>query len=99
VVSTAHHEYFGIAITEAIYAGSFPILPNRLVYPERIPPRFHQQCLYSDDADLVSKLVWAAEHRSEAARIAASLKPDMAIFDWSLIAPRYDETFERLRPP
>jgi glycosyltransferase involved in cell wall biosynthesis len=97
VVSTAHHEYFGIAITEAIYAGSFPILPDRLVYPERIPPRFHEQCLYTDDADLVSKLSWATEHRTEAAGIAASLKPEMAIFDWSQIAPRYDEALERLR--
>lgn len=96
VVSTALHEYFGIAVTEAIYAGAFPILPDRLVYPERIPPRFHEQCLYTDDADLVSKLLWATQHRTEAAGIAASLKPEMAIFDWSQIAPRYDAALARL---
>lgn len=34
VVSTADHEFFGIAICEAIWAGAVPVLPNRLSYPE-----------------------------------------------------------------
>ncbi len=33
-LSTAHHEFFGLAACEAISAGLFPILPNRLAYPE-----------------------------------------------------------------
>ncbi|MFW6065762.1 MAG: tRNA-queuosine alpha-mannosyltransferase domain-containing protein, partial [Planctomycetota bacterium] len=33
-VSTAGHEFFGIAAVEAISAGAFPLLPNRLSYPE-----------------------------------------------------------------
>jgi glycosyltransferase involved in cell wall biosynthesis len=32
-VSTAIHEFFGIAAAEAISAGLFPILPDRLAYP------------------------------------------------------------------
>ncbi len=34
VVSTAGHEFFGIAIVEAILAGAWPVLPERLAYPE-----------------------------------------------------------------
>ncbi len=34
VVSTADHEFFGIAIGEAAAAGVFPIVPDRLAYPE-----------------------------------------------------------------
>jgi len=34
VVSTAVHEFFGIAIAEAVAAGGFPIVPDRLAYPE-----------------------------------------------------------------
>lgn len=34
VVSTADHEFFGIAVCEAIWAGAVPVLPNRLSYPE-----------------------------------------------------------------
>jgi len=90
VVSTAHHEFFGIAVAEAIYAGAFPVLPNRLVYPERIPPRLRDRCLYETQADLVDRLRWALIRPEEAASIAAGLRPQVAPFDWSAVAPLYD---------
>ncbi|MFC1675997.1 DUF3524 domain-containing protein [Planctomycetota bacterium] len=34
IVSTAEHEFFGISVVEAISAGSYPVVPNRLAYPE-----------------------------------------------------------------
>jgi glycosyltransferase involved in cell wall biosynthesis len=33
-VSTSKHEFFGIGIAEAVSAGAFPLVPNRLAYPE-----------------------------------------------------------------
>jgi glycosyltransferase involved in cell wall biosynthesis len=38
VLSTARHEYFGIAVAEALLAGCLPWLPQRLSYPEVLPP-------------------------------------------------------------
>lgn len=37
VLSTARHEFFGIAAVEAMLAGCLPWLPERLSYPELLP--------------------------------------------------------------
>jgi len=95
VVSTAHHEFFGISVTEAIYAGAFPVLPNRLVYPERVPTHYHARCLYDDGNDLVDKLSWAVTHDAATREVAMALKPVMAKADWGEVAPQYDAAFSR----
>lgn len=96
VVSTAEQEFFGIAITEAIYAGAFPIVPADLVFPERIPERFHDRCMYADRNGLVAHLVWAIDNVADARAIARAMRPTMAGYDWTVVAPRYDTTFEHL---
>ncbi len=66
VVSTADHEFFGMAICEAVWAGAVPVLPNRLSYPELIP----DACLYEDSdaaADQIRRLQDAG-HRGEVLR-------------------------------
>jgi len=95
VVSTALQENFGVAITEAMYVGAFPLLPDRLVYPERMPPRFHDRCLYADEG-LSDGVSWALDHPKDRASISASLRDDMRRFDWSEMAPRYDDVLARV---
>ena len=56
VVSTAIQENFGIAIVEAMLAGCQPLLPNRLSYPELIPPPLYHKCLYPTDEALQGHL-------------------------------------------
>lgn len=52
VVSTAIHEFFGIAVAEAVAAGCRPLLPKRLAYPEMYPEEY----LYVDDSDFRNQL-------------------------------------------
>jgi len=89
VVSTARHEFFGVAVTEAIAAGAFPVVPNRLVYPERIPREHHDTCLYAE-GEFVERLRWAITSRAEIRRIADAIAPVMSECDWSVQAPLLD---------
>jgi glycosyltransferase involved in cell wall biosynthesis len=88
IVSTAAHDFFGASVVEACYCGSFPLLPDRLSYPELIPRSQHAACLYQGFEDLVNRLGDALRH-PESMR-AFSLQQEMARFDWSRMAPRYD---------
>jgi glycosyltransferase involved in cell wall biosynthesis len=64
-VSTARHEFFGVAIAEAMAAGCTPLVPRRLAYPELVPSELHARSLYDDGADLSRRLERAAAEPDE----------------------------------
>ncbi|MBX3053206.1 MAG: DUF3524 domain-containing protein [Caldilineaceae bacterium] len=88
VISTADHEFFGISILEAIVGGAFPLLPNRLSYPELIPPELHPACLYTDAEDLFAKAAHRLRHpRAAPPSLQAHVRQH---FDWPVVAAQYD---------
>lgn len=95
-ISTAHHEFFGISFIEAIYCHTFPLLPNRLSYPELLPPAFHSHCLYHSQEELIQKLRHTLQHPAWAAETAARLAHHIVQYDWHTIAPMYDQFLEQL---
>lgn len=95
-ISTAIHEFFGISVLEAVYCHTFPILPNRLSYPEIVPDTFHKHCLYEDDAELVEKLKWALTHRQEIRKLALKLKTAVSQFNWQNMVHQYDHRLQKI---
>ncbi|MCY3488019.1 MAG: DUF3524 domain-containing protein [Bacteroidetes bacterium] len=100
VVSTAVHEFFGIAMMEAIYCGCHPLLPNRLSYPELIPenlhkPLLHAPILYETEEELFSILkgmLTGEEHPLP----TSTLRGIVDRLDWSVHVEQYDALIESL---
>ncbi len=94
VVSTAHQEFFGVSIAEAMACGVVPLVPDRLAYPELLGPEL-APCLY-EPGTLKARL---RSTLSDPARLAA-LRPAAATagrrFDWRQIAPRYDKVIDSM---
>ena len=88
-VSTARHEFFGIAVVEAVACGCYPLLPDRLAYPEIIPPQLHDRHLYAGPRDLRERLEHLIDRPGSARAI--DLRPEMERFSWRLIAPQLDD--------
>lgn len=93
VVSTADQEFFGIGVVEAIAAGAHPVLPDRLVYPERIEALGADRVttLYSTVDEAVALIVDALGSPCD-----DRLRKAAQIYDWSAVAPRYDNALETL---
>lgn len=100
VVSTAVHEFFGIAMMEAIHCGCHPVLPNRLTYPELVPeslhtPLLHAPVLYEDDEALFVLLRDVL--RGDAPPLPAEvLRSIPAPYAWPVQAPKFDALFDEV---
>ena len=90
VVSTARQEFFGVAVVEAMAAGAMPVLPDRLVYPERIPREHADRCLYDGPGGLVERLAAALGDPERTRSVGEELASTVRRFDWRAVAPRYD---------
>ena len=98
VVSTSIHEFFGIAILEAIYCGAHPLLPNRLTYPEMIPehlhtPLLHAPVLYEDEEGLfeILRSILSGDQRPLPLDTLRGIPEHL---DWKRHAADYDALFE-----
>jgi glycosyltransferase involved in cell wall biosynthesis len=101
-VSTAEHEFFGLSVVEAISAGVYPLLPNRLSYPEVLNIVDHPeraQFLYArTPANLADKLEEICRDRSVLASAARTRLTNHVheTFGWAIRAREMDEALVQL---
>lgn len=94
VVSTARQENFGISIVEAILCGSFPVLPDRLSYPELVPGDLHKDVLYSHDPELAPKLEHIIRNKLYISH-TKQLSQSYSRFSWHNLIHEYDAFIDK----
>jgi glycosyltransferase involved in cell wall biosynthesis len=92
VVSTARHEFYGLAVREAIAAGCYPLLPHRVVYPELVEGRTEH--LWRTQEELVDRL--AGLMARPAIRVEAALRARAASPTPQQAAGRLDAWIDEL---
>ena len=91
---TSKQDFFGASIMEAIYCKTFPILPNRLSYPELIPKQYQQMIIYKNEKDLYEKIIWAINNYPKLN--LSKIKIIAKKYDWKTLAPIYDRNMSAI---
>jgi glycosyltransferase involved in cell wall biosynthesis len=96
-VSTAAHEFFGIAWLEACAAGCMPLVPDRLSYPGLVPQELHQQCIYAADEEFFQRLRTLCADPTAARNAASAWRAVAEQFAWPQQARIFDDLLGRIR--
>ncbi len=93
---TSIQDFFGASVVEAIHCNCYPILPNRLAYPEHIPEAYQSECLFNSEKELYQKLKRAILNFEEIRRVKQSHN-FVAQWDWRNLVHTYDNLFQRIK--
>ena len=88
-----NQDFFGQSVVEAIYCNCFPILPNRLAYPEHIPMTNHALYFYNTAEDFYLKIKKAIQNIDETRKVTTQSFVER--YDWRTLAPIYDKQLEK----
>ncbi len=90
VISTALHDFQGLAVLEGVAAGCLPVVPDRLAYSEFFPEEFRYVSLEDDEEKEIVSLSEHLERLCTAAEATRQKKPpDINHLSWGNMAEKY----------
>jgi glycosyltransferase involved in cell wall biosynthesis len=92
VLSTALHDYQGIAVLEGAAAGALPVVPDRLAYTELFPER----CRYSEEKEAEALALFLTEligHKASEGRLDGV---DVTHLSWTVMADHYRRIIQQV---
>ncbi|MGB5442776.1 MAG: DUF3524 domain-containing protein [Gammaproteobacteria bacterium] len=97
VLSTALHEFQGLAVLEAVASGCIPLVPDRLAYPEFIPAACRYPS-YPDDPGRESEVIAGHLQVLVQAFQKAALPPppDLSWLSWPQLRPACEKELSAL---
>ncbi|MEO0337721.1 MAG: DUF3524 domain-containing protein [Bacteroidota bacterium] len=94
---TSHQDFFGGSVVEAMYCNTFPILPDRLAYPEHLPESEKTLYFYKEEKDLYPLLKKAVLEIEATRHWANQLSDKVAHYDWRSQIDHYDRVVETVK--
>ena len=91
---TSNQDFFGGSLVEAMYCNCYPIIPNRLAYPEHFPYQDRAIYIYNTQQELATKLESAIVNveKTRTAKISNYVEK----YDWNQLISRYDEEVQKI---
>ena len=96
VLSTAIHEFQGLAILEAVALGCVPVVPDRLAYAELYAEVFRYHSSPQEPAREVQAAVSLVEELAALMLEGQVRPPDVSIYSVEALQPRYESLFTEL---
>lgn len=93
---TSRQDFFGGSVVEAMYCGLYPLLPNRLAFPEHLFPKQKADHLYDSDEELTQKLRDLLMH-PERSKNTQLTQAGVGRYDWQNLIRHYNKAFQELQ--
>tara|TARA_B100001121_G_scaffold300907_1_gene311275 strand:+ start:67 stop:1182 length:1116 start_codon:yes stop_codon:yes gene_type:complete len=84
-------DFFGISIVEAVYCGTYPLLPKRLTYPDLFNYKKNSKLFYNNKNDLFYKIKHCVNNVDQIR--LSSYSSLVKRYDWSEMIAEYDAQF------
>jgi len=91
---TSKQDFFGASTVEAIYCGCYPLLPNRLAFPEIIQIEKYKDNFYSNFEELVKKIGIIINQIESIRQQKTHINVDK--YSWENMVGQYDQLFEEV---